>query len=1310
MSINFLYPVLSGLPKRFFRHSATLTVSTVLLGFSTSFSALKDITVISSSETEFHFIVNYGDAASGLDQQVGADSLLYMTHTIQIGIPDGARPRLVAAQGISSVPLNTKSISGSISNHRLASMPLAELSAPWTMRGREFVTVVVSPVAGDAIFRQVEIKVSFDGAELRTGSSSNDPKFNKIFASSIANWAECQNWSVTPRLASKSVAQPGPFSVFADWYKVAVNQNGIHTVTFDQLRTAGLVGSAVPSPSMFIYNSGGLQVNPRLTDPRPVFQQVAISIEDGGDGNFQSGDRILFYGESLNRWLYDSAGGNFAKNAYSTENIYWLAVSSSISETPLRMASINAAPTGTAIDTFNTYTHYIHLEQENLLRLFDGLVDDFYTWYWSSAESLDVFVPAANVVPGQTANIFIAAKTYDQTGSGDGIGNVDLSVNSQPGLSKSCNFDSCTYQTNSLISGLNRFSMRLYGFVSSTLDIDPHFDCLDLSYRRFTVPIGSSIDASFGPYSQLNRVDITDNFTAVPLVFNISNPSQPVRLIGSVRANGMVSFEDNFYLNSSNRFYAVASNGLINPVSITKSTPVDLYTTSSQADLIIVAATTLAPAMTEYVNYRSGQGISIDLVTADVIMDNFGFGLYDPSAIRDFLKHAYENYPAPAPSAVLFVGDANYDFLDHLGTGVPNFVPAYVFEFDRTMSDDNYVYFGQYGLVDSDSSYITGDRGFDMISARWPVSSASEINSIVAKLKLYESPANFDNWRTNITLATDDEIHPNPTSNPPAVEAVHTYQTEELSNNHIPNVINKNKIYAWEHPFVNREKPSVNNALVDNLNNGALVVNYVGHGSPDLWAHEHIFSRTADLPRLTNSNKLPLVFAASCAISFFDDPKREGMAEDLLVMNGGAIGVLAATRLVYSAENAAFNREMFDILLYNDSITICESLFAAKLLRQYVSPTTPVPNTNDRNYVYIGDPYLGLGMPRLKVIEDSTVDSFQALNPTRITGRITDRLGALYNSDGRLVVNVFDSERRKFHTIATTNSVYQYSVTGPTMFRGSATITNGIFDFTFIPPLDIGYGGSGARISLYAILDTIDAAGVIDSIDVGTTVATTTDSVGPDIGVTFSGKPQQPGGNVIQIGDQLEITLSDSSGINLAEGIGHGITLETDNNSSSLKNLTGLFNYNQDDYTSGSLNYNPDSLVPGLHTFKVKAWDNANNSATLEFTAEIITSSALAIQDLLNYPNPMADQTSFSFSLTQSVDRFSLEIFTLSGRKINSFNRYTLAAAYYDDIIWDGRDAYGDRVGTGVYLYKATAVPSNGDKVEEFGKVILINQ
>ena len=73
-----------------------------------------------------------------------------------------------------------------------------------------------------------------------------------------------------------------------------------------------------------------------------------------------------------------------------------------------------------------------------------------------------------------------------------------------------------------------------------------------------------------------------------------------------------------------------------------------------------------------------------------------------------------------------------------------------------------------------------------------------------------------------------------------------------------------------------------------------------------------------------------------------------------------------------------------------------------------------------------------------------------------------------------------------------------------------------------------------------------------------------------------------------------------------------------------------------------------------------------------------------------------------------------MDIFTLSGRKIKSIIGSNLRADNYPnssfDLIWDGRDAAGDRVATGVYIYKATAVPRDGGQVaESFGKVVVVN-
>jgi flagellar hook assembly protein FlgD len=154
--------------------------------------------------------------------------------------------------------------------------------------------------------------------------------------------------------------------------------------------------------------------------------------------------------------------------------------------------------------------------------------------------------------------------------------------------------------------------------------------------------------------------------------------------------------------------------------------------------------------------------------------------------------------------------------------------------------------------------------------------------------------------------------------------------------------------------------------------------------------------------------------------------------------------------------------------------------------------------------------------------------------------------------------------------------------------------------------------------------------------------------------------------------------------------------------------------YDQDDVTSGKAPFPLASLDAGVHEFKVVAWDNANNLSVTEFSLEIVGSSDLAIYDLLNYPNPMSHSTTFYFTLTQPTERFSLEIFTTAGRKIWTSDHFGLTADSYPNdavsVVWDGRDADGDRVATGVYIYKASATSSRSDgEVELFGKVVIVN-
>jgi hypothetical protein len=357
-------------------------------------------------------------------------------------------------------------------------------------------------------------------------------------------------------------------------------------------------------------------------------------------------------------------------------------------------------------------------------------------------------------------------------------------------------------------------------------------------------------------------------------------------------------------------------------------------------------------------------------------------------------------------------------------------------------------------------------------------------------------------------------------------------------------------------------------------------------------------------------------------------------------------------------------------------------------------------------------------MPRLKAEFDVSPDSLKALDRARVAGRVVDNNGQTLHRDGTVFISVYDSDRsRSYNLLNDTGLVIHtttYAMTGPSIFRGSASVTDGAFDFEFMTPLDIGYGGDNARILLYTVLDSTDGIGLIDSLPVSNSLVTVADSTGPEIEYTIEGRSNFVSGDVVGQEENLRVELTDPSGVNLAGGIGHGIMLVVDDRVEEGVDLTNLFESNRDDFTVGSIVYPLNELDAGEHSLKIKAWDNANNLSSAELSLEIAAAGELALNDLLNYPNPMGEVTTFYFELTQPVDRLSLKIFTVSGRNIWSYNSHALAADNYPNnnlrITWSGRDFDGDRVASGVYLYKATAVgQADGARVEKFGKIVVVN-
>ncbi len=1272
------------------------------------------LTTIVSSETEFRFVCEF-DAVGSLTKVVDQDSTTTYVHTVQVAVPVGAEASLLASAGRRLRPVSSPADKADVS------LPLARISRPKAVRGRTLVSVQISPLKSDGsggvvMFGEVEIQLAFNGSRATVQTeAAEDPGFDRVFASAVANYDVARGWPVLKRNVVSLQMPSSEESIenltsATQWYKVLVFQSGLYRLTGADLEAAGISLSGLASDSIRLFNAGGLENSILNSDPRPVFEEVSLMVLDGGDGSFGASDLVVFYGESVNRWRYRPGYPDiYVNNHFNNYNVYWLAVSGDFEGAAHRMTQVDASLSGPVDTVIASCKQMVHIEQDQLLGMnLQEHFSNYYNWYWSDTTDNTLYVSTPGAISGDSATVLVRGQ------SGSAYGFYEVAVNGvQAENSVFCNRYSCTFATRALLGDagtLNRLDVTLW---PSSSKIPPYFDLAEVYYQGNLLPQNNRLDFKLGDHDLWAEIQVIDSYSGTPTFFDLRDPADPVILAGFSRTGGQILFRDSLTSVGPNHYFGALIAGASAPVSITAVEVTDVRSSLAQADMIIVTPRSFVPYLDEYRQYRADRGVSSIVTSVEDIMDNFSYGLYDPTAIRDYLKYMYENAPSPAPSAVLFVGDASYDFLDHLGTGMPNYVPAYIMGAHDVYGDDNYVYFGAFRVFDGDTSYVDGDRGYDMMTARWPVRSRDEIDVIVNKIKEYESADALGEWRTRITLVADDEFGETSEN-----EVFHTTQTEELNTECIPAEYLRDKIYLWEYPLVNGDKPAVNRAIVKSFDDGSLIVNYVGHGNPDVWAHEHVLQRASDLPQMTNYDRLPLVFAASCAIGFFDDPRREGMAEDFLVLpSGGAIGVIAATRLVYSNPNADFNREVFNVLMEHNGLSIDEAMFAAKLRRQYVAPIDPDsavihPITNDLNYVFFGDPWLKLATPEYAMELSVRPDSLVALGRSRVAGRIVDGSGQTVMQDGTLRVAVYDSERDRTYRPQYSEPI-TYQVGGPRIFRGPASITDGEFDFEFVVPLDVSYGRPGARVSLYAVLGDSDGLGVVDSIDVSETLVEIVDSTGPAIAFGIAGRPGFISGDVVSPDEQLVVTISDSSGINLAGGIGHGIVLVVDGAVDEALDLTHLFEYGLDDFTSGSLAYRLDSLAPGEHGLKIKAWDNANNVSIVEFRAEMVAEGVLAINELLNYPNPMGESTTFFFELTGTTERVDIEIFTLSGKNIWGTTGYSLRADRYPNDafspVWDGRDADGDRVATGVYIYKATAVPRSGDAVEQFGKIVVLN-
>ena len=463
---------------------------------------------------------------------------------------------------------------------------------------------------------------------------------------------------------------------------------------------------------------------------------------------------------------------------------------------------------------------------------------------------------------------------------------------------------------------------------------------------------------------------------------------------------------------------------------------------------------------------------------------------------------------------------------------------------------------------------------------------------------------------------------------------------------------------------------------------------YVGHGNPDVLAHEQMFVLSRDAGDIRNDGRLPLMYTAASQVGVFDDPVRASMPEVLLNMpNGGVIGMISATRVGFHASNMVL-AQAFHFHLFRSRVKHVPVGLALMTAKVSVDGTAGDKGViSMRRYSLVGDPATRLAQPRYGV-EMQVGDTLRALQQVRVEGRVLKADGSVAaDYQGRALVQAFDSAfRTKLDGI-------RYRQPGNPMYRGIVAVSEGRFEALFRVPRDITYRGRFGRISAYvSSADQPAASGFVEDISLsGTGADVEVDQTGPEISIGFRGQRGFESGGLVPSSPLLRATIADTSGINITGETGHDITLSVDGVPTTV---THAFVNDGGDYRTGTLEFQVPALEPGQYLVSLKAWDNFNNSATAEVEVRVGNAREVVMSDVLFYPNPLNSSRAghFTFNLFNPASSLVIQVFSLSGRLVDRVEADPQVG--YNQVEWKPPAGLAN----GTYLYRIRV-----ENVEESG-------
>ena len=1108
--------------------------------------------------------------------------------------------------------------------------------------------------------------------------------------------------------ARMAVAQDNTYqSVLSEhsWYRLSVCQEGVYKLDYSTLQAMGVdMNSLNPNQIRLFGNpSGSLPEKNSVARPDDL-TEMAIMVTGTDDGSFDADDVVLFYGQEPTRWvLVDQNGDTYKRerNYYSDTTYYFLCVDSGIDG--LRVGEKASLPVEGTTTLISEFPDFVWHEKELFTPYFIG-----QNWFGEKILNDNPSFMLPFVFPNlvTSKNLKVKGRVYGRVQSGTMYYDVWVNQNQVVDNKGIEYFRENKYANPSLFEkqivldgDTTVFKMRMRNNPMASLFLD----YVEIYGWRQLKRVGSMfpfrlMPSQFGAESSAIWVQ---NTNADYWLWDVTSPLRPFRQNGVLSGGNLVFATDE---RVEKRYMMFKPSAALQIKSWTLVPNQNVHAIADADNLILTAPIFMeqAQALADY--HAQKDGINSVVVDVNEIFNEFSTGIPDPTAIRDFVRMVYRRSAGNLKYLTLF-GRASADFRDIMGYG-QNYVPTY-----ETMEDPHYElsfctddYFALMDDVEGDNSMGHVDIGVGRIS----VATTDEAESVLRKIRQYDDlAASHGDWKTDLLFFADDEVSSYVTS------------SETLSNmmDTICPSLTAKKIYCGAYPVVSTssgyEIPAANADVMAAFDKGVLALLYTGHGGVRGLTGDNVFTNN-DINALTNYDRMPFVYTATCEFSKYDNPLLVSAGERMILNpNGGCVALFTACRPTYGPNNLRQSKALVKVLTQRDDQG--KPLRFGDIVQRSKSDVLNYSSQYNQNninirFVFLGDPLLRFPLPQCEVktqkingvlVDNGAAIELHAMSMVTMEGEIKDAFGVLDSGfNGVLWVKFYDKKSKikvKFSDDSVKNVYYYKDV----LYQGRVSVINGKFSLSFQVPKDINLENGVPRFSFYAYdsIRGVDAIGKFDHLVLGgTDPAAWADNEGPNIKFYWN-TPDFENGQLVERQGVLYADLYDAQGIyHYDYSLGRDIMLNSNLAGYSHLVLNDHYEPSLNDFRRGRVSLPLAELSPGTYEFTLKVWDTQDNPS--EANLWFVVDDDLFLSQVRNFPNPFSEETRITMKHLGEDGNFevNIEVFDLMGRPVAALHkRVSSTNGEIEPILWDGCDGYGNSLRSGVYLYRLTLTDEEGN-------------